>query len=194
MIFPLKDGYNPVIDLVKSVALFAYDFPDTLGDPNLSYIQASTVSGDGSKPLYHQIERASKKKQYTLLKQLIEQLNTALLQLTKSLRLDPVKIPERLLPTLQQSQSNLLSSSSSSLSAATPNTTEASTPVTPITTEHSSLSSFLLYSINGLSDKPLTPDQTVILLDQVYARTVTDPDALRQYRGIFVCDTLECLL
>ena len=33
-------------------------------------------------------------------------------------------------------------------------------------------------------EKPLTYEQTVILIDQIYARSVTDPDALRGYRGI----------
>ena len=36
---------------------------------------------------------------------------------------------------------------------------------------------------DAFKKRVLTYDQSTILLDQVYARVVTNPDALRQYKG-----------
>ncbi|KAI3631630.1 hypothetical protein MIR68_010103 [Amoeboaphelidium protococcarum] len=113
MISPLKDGYSPLVDLVKTIELLAYDFTEDLGDPSDAF----------SDKIYRRIERAVKKRDFTLLKQLVLEYNEILTDMRS----------------------------------------------------HDKFEAF--------NDKPLSYNQTKIFLDQIYARAVDNPDALRSYKG-----------
>lgn len=115
LVLPLKEGYNPIMDLVRTMEMLATDCPDVLGDPAASL---------GEK-LYHQIVRAAKKREYSHLKTLVERANQEMEKCIQEKR----------------------------------------------------------FQQTAFKEKKFTYEQTIILLDQVYARAVTDPDALRQYRG-----------
>lgn len=118
MIAPLKDGYNPIMDLIKTIAVIAEDFPDIFGDP----------TDPLSDKLYRKIERAAKKKDYASVKLLIHQFNDIL-------RRDIISNKD---------------------------------------------------IINRQSLRALSYDQSIIVLDQIYARVVHDPDALRHYKGRYI--------
>ncbi|KAI3654631.1 hypothetical protein MP228_000011 [Amoeboaphelidium protococcarum] len=113
LISPLKDGYSPLVDLVKTIELLAYDFIEDLGDPADAF----------SDKIYRRIERAVKKRDFTLLKQLISEYNEIITDMRS----------------------------------------------------HDKFEAF--------NDKPLSYNQTKIFLDQIYARAVDNPDALRSYKG-----------
>ena len=114
LILPLREDYDPVVDLVKTVEFIAEDFPAIFGDPTESL-------QDG---LFRRIERTAKKRDFDALQNWIHLFNQHMQRI------------------IEQHQGRQLK-----------------------------LSPTLSY------------DQTSILLEQIYARTVTDPDSLRQYRG-----------
>ena len=115
LISPLRDTYNPILDLVRTVQLIAMDCPDAFGNPN-------NPLEDG---MFQLIERSAKRKDHSSLKDHVQRFN----EKVQKIRAEG------------------------------------------------------LYDTESFRSRSLSYDQTVILLDQIYARAVTDPDALRQYRG-----------
>jgi hypothetical protein len=115
LVAPLKEGYNPTLDLVKTVAFISADFPEIFGSPS-TYVDESVC---------RQIERAAKRKDYASLKEAVLEFN------------------EKVRVGCQDGSIGL----------------------------------------EDLAGRPLSYEQASILLDQVYARAVTDPESLRQYKG-----------
>jgi len=112
LLHPLKDGYDPVTDLVKTATLIGIDFPE-FGDPLDSH-------DDG---ICREMERAARKKDYDKLLLLVDDWNKTI----NEIRTKGAFHSKRL--------------------------------------------------------KPLDHPQSQILLEQLYARCVTDPESLNRYEG-----------
>lgn len=176
LLAPMKDDYEPVRDLAQSVSLVAADFPTLFGNPEASTAGTSalaagvaiplleTMSNSSLKwPLYHLLSRSAKKKDYPLLRQHIQLFNAC------------CEILFKCRETIVTSEEPASTQQMMDFAETFMNAPESEIPV--------HIKHLCGTMMRQVADKPLSYEQTVVLLDQVYARTVTDVDSLRQYKG-----------